>query len=94
MTQDTHRQQIEDMAEPSMADNVKALGYDPNVFIKEVLHIDDLLCFDYSKKNLINKVYPYLNELKNKYGISIPLSLTGVDMIRLDTHIRNMVAKR
>jgi len=82
------------MTNKSMADNVKALGHDQDIFLNDILHIDDILCFDYSKKNLINKVYPYLNELKTKYGISIPLSLTGVDMIRLDTQIRNMVIRR
>ena len=76
-----------------MADKVKLLGFNSNEFLKDILVIDDKLSYDYSDKNLSENVYPYLKILKDKYGMDIPLSLSGVDIIRLENVINSKIAE-
>lgn len=78
------------MQELSMADKVKALGFDVEEFKKDMFEVDDAvtdnctISLDYSKATIEQKVYPKLREFKAKYGIDIPIGLVGVDMPRLD----------
>ena len=73
----------------SMFEKVEASGYDPDIFLEDILKVDDILGFDYSNEHLKKAVYPYLRILKDKYGMDIPLSLTGVDMYKLDIRLDN-----
>ena len=75
----------------SMADKIKLLGFDPDKFLEDILIIDDKLSFNYSDKNLSENVYPYLRILKDKYGMDIPLSLSGVNIIRLENVIDSKI---
>ena len=77
--------------ELSMADKVELLGFNPDEFLKDILVIDDKLSYDYSDKNLSENVYPYLRILKDKYGMDIPLSISGVDIIRLENVINSKI---
>ena len=79
--------------ELSMSDKVKLLGFNPADFLKDILVIDDKLSYDYSDKNLSENVYPYLRILKDKYGMDIPLSFSGVDIIRLENVINSKIAE-
>ena len=79
--------------ELSMSDKVKLLGFNDVEFLKDILVIDDKLSYDYSDKNLSENVYPYLKILKDKYGMDIPLSLSGVNIIRLENVINSKIAE-
>ena len=79
--------------ELSMADKVNLLGFNSDEFFKDILVIDDKLSYDYSDKNLSENVYPYLRILKDKYGMDIPLSISGVDIIRLENVINSKIAE-
>ena len=79
--------------ELSMADKVKLLGFNSDKFIKDILVIDDKLSYNYSDKNLSENVYPYLKILKDKYGMDIPLSLSGVDIVRLENVINSKIVE-
>ena len=79
--------------ELSMSDKVKLLGFNDVEFLKDILVIDDKLSYDYSDKNLSENVYPYLRILKDKYGMDIPLSISGVDIIRLENVINSRITE-
>ena len=83
--------QEQNTTELSMADKVNLLGFNPDEFLKDILVIDNKLSYDYSDKNLSENVYPYLRILKDKYGMDIPLCLTGIDIIRLENVINSKI---
>lgn len=63
---------------------IEALGFNAQEFWKEVMELEDLVLLGYSKQNLEEKVYPKLRELKAKYGFDVPISVFGLDVVRLD----------
>lgn len=73
---------------------VEKLGFNPDEFWQDVIKIDDLLLLNYSKENLTNNVYPYLRELKQKYGFDIPITITGLDVVRLDNKLDNALFEK
>ena len=78
------------LTEKSMADKVKELGINSDQFKKDIFELDDIITekltipIDYSSENIRKEVYPKLRELKQKYGMDIPIGLVGVDLQRLE----------
>ena len=89
----TQQQNTQNITELSMADKVKLLGFNSDKFIKDILVIDDKLSYDYSDKNLSETVYPYLRILKDKYDMDIPLSISGVDIVKLENVINSKIVE-
>jgi hypothetical protein len=71
-----------------MADKVKELGFDPDEFKKDIFALNDLfvekILIPMNYADVQKEIYPELRRLKEKYGIYIPLSITGIDIVRLD----------
>ena len=78
------------MSEKSIKDKVMDLGFDPTGFHNDIFDLDDqvlkhcTLRVDFSGETLEKYIYPTLRHLKSKYGVDIPISITGIDLPRLD----------
>ena len=86
--------------ELSMKDQVKMLGIDADRFQTDLFKLSDkmldtcTLKLDYSSETLRKEIYPLLREMKSKYGIDIPIGLTGVDLPRLERRLDSMLEAR
>ena len=83
----------------SMADKVKELGFDSDEFFADCSKIDDLMVKmhlagvyggglqDRVKTMEVCGIYPQLRLLKAKYGMNIPITIIGFDIVRLERMI-------
>jgi len=84
----------------SAYEKVKALGHDPEEFMKEIFEIDRkvtnecLLKFDYSRQTLREKIGPYLTKFKEKYGVFPYIGLCGIDVVRIDNELNYLVERK
>lgn len=86
-------QQIKDLDvyELSGKQKLELLGFDSIDFWHDVTLLENYLNFDYTEQNLNNNVYPFLRELKTKYGFDFPISIFGVDIVRLDNKLTTVL---
>lgn len=84
----------------SMAEKVKELGFNPEEFAKDLFSIDDkiikkcIIPFNYTKENIKKYIYPELKKFKEKYGLSPPISVMGVDMSILDRKLDDLLLEK
>jgi hypothetical protein len=93
----------EERAEPSMADKVRQLGFNPEEFWALCEKIDEAMLGENGvmwlpagerRQELEEKVYPLLREFEQKYGFNCPISVTGVDVFQLGMRIDNALRQR
>jgi hypothetical protein len=87
------------MNEKSMRDKVTELEFDPDEFYAECSKLDDMMikiamdnARDWNLQHDIEVmekygVYPQLRKLKAAYGIDVPITLFGFDIVALDHRI-------
>jgi hypothetical protein len=77
----------------SMKEKITALGMDEAEFQKDLWALNDRITdvcttrMDFGGTTMREKVYPYLREMKDKYGFDIPIGMTGVDLPRLEAKL-------